>query len=88
MNDDSGPAPLVEPCPVSDVFCSNMAMVEQLGPCRRLIFYVDVAEADGGLCRQIVAKLVIPEGVLAGMAAMLGAAPRAKNTEQPLRLVN
>lgn len=87
MNDDSGLAPLVEPCPIPDIFCSDLAMVEQLGPCRRLIFYVDIAEFDGGQARQMVAKLVIPEGVLAGIAAALGAAPRTKN-QQPLRLAN
>src|SRR4051794_17485870 len=38
-----------EPFPVTDIFCTGLARVEHLGPCRRLVFYV----VDTGYARAV-----------------------------------
>ena len=51
-----------------DTFCENLSKIDQVGPCRRLIF--TVCDRHG---RAVVAKLILPAEALAGMAQMLAA---------------
>ena len=49
-----------EPFCVADTFCEGLARIERIGPCRRLVFYVN----DRDLGKAVVAKLVIPAEIM------------------------
>ena len=51
---------VIEPCPVDDVFCTELVKVRRVGPCLRLVFTTPSAEFDCGECRVVVARLIIP----------------------------
>ena len=76
------PPPLLEPIPISDIFCSGIGAIEAVGTdCLRFYLYVDqrLPEADGQQERIVVAKIVVPRSaisppmlrVLNGMRAVL-----------------
>jgi hypothetical protein len=63
--------PTIEPCPVADDFVSGLAAVQALGPCVRLVFYVDEALPEGGgePVHVVRRKLVIPRGQVMAILA-------------------
>ena len=67
MNDSD----LIEPYAVQDKFCTRLARVERLGPCRWLVFYSATIGAAGASERHVVAKLVMTAYVMEQIAALL-----------------
>jgi hypothetical protein len=54
-----------------DFFCEQLYRIDQVGPCRRLIFVTrDLISPD---YRFVVAKLVVPADIMADMAQMIAA---------------
>ncbi len=61
----------VETIALPDAFCTALARVERVGPCRRLVFTVPDDSAPGSPLRVITAKLMLPAEALAEIAAQL-----------------
>ena len=79
---------LIEMYGAPDTFCEGLARIDQLGPCRRLTFWVRDPNGDG---RQMVAKLILPAEALADIAQMLAAdvhVPKALASLSPNALAN
>jgi hypothetical protein len=53
---------LYEPSCTAEIFCSELAIVERIGPCLRLIFAVEQTSVDGRgrKERAVTARLIIP----------------------------
>jgi hypothetical protein len=54
-----------------DTFCTGLARIERLGPCRRLVFYSITTDHNGATERQVVGKLVMTAEVMQQIAALL-----------------
>jgi hypothetical protein len=55
-----------------DVFCEELARIERVGSCRRLVFTV-IDQSAPRRSRAVVAKLVVPAEVMAELAQMIAA---------------
>jgi hypothetical protein len=79
--------PVVESCPISDVFCEELVDIERLGPCVRLTFAVQskVTFDEPPAVRAVVAKLILPAAALAEIAAALLAGKIEAKTAPALR---
>ncbi len=65
---------LIEPFCVPDVYCTELAKAERIGPCVRLVFTVPQSSVYGDSNRTeqaVVAKLVIPATALQSIAELL-----------------
>jgi len=62
---------ILKPYGIQDVFCTGLARVECLGPCRRLVFYSANTGYAGATERHVVAKLVMTAEVMQQIAALL-----------------
>ncbi len=69
MAQDSSP---VDTFGVPEFFCETLFNVEQVGPCRRLIFVIHQTEGDRRIAIGVT-KLVLPAEALADIAQMLAA---------------
>jgi hypothetical protein len=67
-----------------DTFCTRLARVERLGPCRRLVFYSTTTVHDGTTQRQ-VDQLVMTAEVMQQIAAMLFQDMPDKTLDEPRR---
>jgi hypothetical protein len=56
---------------IADIFCEGLARIDQVGPCRRLIFMVRDTMNDG--MKTITAKIVVPAEVMFEIAQMISA---------------
>ena len=64
---------LIESCAVSDAFCTDLARIERVGPCVRLVFSVrQGAPHDDTLQTEniVIAKLVLPADALPRIASL------------------
>lgn len=86
--------PLTEPCVVSDTFCSELALVERIGPCLRLTFAVaqTIHGCGGASERTVVAKVVIPAEAMASLLRQISEPAKpvglAHGDNEPRTLVN
>jgi hypothetical protein len=62
---------LIEQYCISDVFCEGLARIDQIGPCRRLIFMVRDTMSPG--IKTVTAKIVVPAEVMFEIAQMIAA---------------
>jgi len=62
-----------EPFAVTDTFCEALVRVERIGSCRRLVFVVNDRHTPGGPTRPVVAKLIVPQEMVAEIAQKLAA---------------
>jgi hypothetical protein len=66
--------PLIEPVMTADIFCSELARIEKIGPCARLIFSVQqygIYGENPAAERAVVARLVLPIQALTTLARQL-----------------
>ena len=69
--------PLLEPVSISDTFCTELAYVERIGPCLRLVFAVEQSIVDSNSAERLVmAKVVLPAEAALMMLAQLSAPPK------------
>ncbi|WP_428031797.1 hypothetical protein [Ancylobacter sp.] len=86
--------PLTEPCVITDTFCSELALVESIGPCLRLTFAVaqTIHGCDGASERTVVAKVVIPAEAVASLLRQISGPAKsvglARGSNEPRTLVN
>jgi hypothetical protein len=77
--------PINEPFAIQDIFATELAALESLGPCYRLIFAVTQAGYDGSTERVAVSKLVISadalQKMLIDMPLMLRSLPEKPKRE-------
>lgn len=87
-------APLTEPSVIADTFCSELACIEQIGPCLRLTFAVaqTVHGGDGASERAVVAKVVIPAEAMASLLRQISEPAKkvglGHDDNEPRTLVN
>jgi hypothetical protein len=78
---------VIEPCPIDDVFCTELVKVTRVGPCLRLVFTTPQAEHDNSQIRVIVARLIIPAEEAATVArTILEGPPQDAKPSQPPKL--
>ena len=70
---------LYEPSCTAEIFCSELAIVERIGPCLRLIFAVEQTSVDGRgrKERAVTARLIIPAEAVPAMLAEIASAGKA-----------
>src|SRR5688572_21007762 len=69
--------PLIEAVAVSDTFCTELAYVERVGPCLRLVFAVEQSIIDSNSAERIVmAKIVLPADATLLVLAQLSGQPK------------
>ena len=70
--DYTATAPLIESCAIPDMFCGELARIETIGPCSRLVFAVrQQGYPEGSVERVVVARVVVPTEILPAMCAAL-----------------
>jgi hypothetical protein len=57
---------LIEQYVVSDDFCEGLARIDQIGPCRRLVFMVRDITSPG--IKIVTAKIVVPAEAMFDLA--------------------
>jgi hypothetical protein len=75
---------------VAELFCETLGKIEQVGPCRRLVFVVHETR-DGRRNRVAVVRLILPADALVEVAQMLAAdihVPKALASLSPNALAN
>jgi hypothetical protein len=60
-------SPITEALAIQDIFATELAALETLGPCYRLTFAVTQAGYDGGTERVAVSKMVVSADTLQQM---------------------
>jgi hypothetical protein len=82
-------APLTEPMPVPDVFCSGMAAIEHIGGgCVRLHLYVNQTGIVGQAERVVVMRAVMPLEALTAAHKLVHQALDLPLKDLPLRFVS
>jgi hypothetical protein len=74
-----------------EYFCEALAKVQQVGPCRRLVFVIHQKGPTGKLHRVGVVKLVLPADELAEIVQQLTAdihGPQPRASRSTLALAN
>jgi hypothetical protein len=69
-NGNNSTTAFVDSFGVPEFFCEALHSVEQVGPCRRLMFTIHQTEGDRRTAMGVV-KLILPADVLADIAQML-----------------
>jgi hypothetical protein len=82
--------PINESFAIQDIFATELAALENLGPCYRLTFAVTQAGYDGSTERVAVSKVIIPAHALHQMLievpVMLRTLPERPKSENPTHL--
>ena len=76
---------------VPEFFCESLAKVEQVGPCRRLVFVIHQTMMDGRRTRIAVVKLVLAADALVEVTQQLAAdihGSRPKAARSTIALAN
>jgi hypothetical protein len=77
-------------CNIPEYFCETLARVDQVGPCRRLVFVIH-ERIGGRRTRMAVVKLVLPADALVEVAQKLAAdihGPRLRESRSAIALAN
>jgi hypothetical protein len=75
---------------IPEFFCETLAKIEQVGPCRRLVFVIHDT-IGGRRCRAAVVKLVLPADALVEVAQKLATdihGPRLRASRSAIALAN
>jgi hypothetical protein len=78
-----------EPYPVLDVFCMELARIDQLGPCTRLTFCVweRSTAGDNKVDHVVTARVVVPSDALVKITQQLLQSGKAPTIDDDKRLV-